>query len=157
MFTSTVRTAVAAAAVATLLTAGAAIALDPGDTAITVSARTTIHAPSASPVDFPGVREARRGQPLPAGHTAIGYRVSITRGETTAYPSFTMQCPVGKRLRTMALQGEIGPQVIGANPFVRRRDFDYIGRRSWGVIADYNRRTVAVGETATGTVYGLCR
>jgi hypothetical protein len=51
----------------------------------------------------------------------------------------------------------VAPQIVGYTPFVRRRDFDYFGKKSWGVIVDYSTHTTAVGDTARGTVYALCR
>ena len=159
MFTTILRTGLAAAIAAVLLAAGAAVALDAsGDTATTVSDRVVISGQDPNPVDFPGLRGDKPGQPLPAGYSAVGYRVTYTPGAVKALPTFVVRCPVGKRLVTMAASnGRIAPQVVGLTPFVRRRAFDYQGSRSWGVVVDFNLRGVAKGQTISGTVYGLCR
>jgi hypothetical protein len=154
-----IRTAVVAAAVAALLAGGAAIAQTgaPGTTGMTVGPRVELPAGAINPTEFPGVHDDRRGQPIPSRFRAISYAVSITRGTTETYPTFTVRCPAGRTLFTFASTGGIGPQIVGYTPFIRRRGFDYSGKSSWGVVADYNRRDVKVGETVTGTVYALCR
>lgn len=158
MITTILRSGLAAAIVAVLLATGAAIAQNgTDDAAMTVGKRTIISGQDVSPVDFPGLRGDRPGRPLPAGYTAVGYRVSITRGAVKALPTFVVRCPAGKRLVTMAAsESRVGPQVVGLTPFVRRRAFEYQGSPSWGVVVDIDPR-VAVGQTVSGTVYGLCR
>ena len=157
-----IRTAVAAASVSALLAGGAAIAQTgaptaPGTTSMSVGPRVELPAGAIDPTDFPGVHDDRRGQPIPSRFRAISYAVSITRGTTETYPTFTVRCPAGRKLFTFASTGGVGPQIVGYTPFIRRRGFDYSGKSSWGVVADYNRRDVKVGETVTGTVYAICR
>jgi hypothetical protein len=159
MTRSTLKTAVVSAAVAGLLTAGGALAVTGGgsDTSISVGPRLLYTPPENSPVDFPGERRARVGQPLPSGFVAVAHRVTVIRGKTTAYPSFTLRCPEGKRLKTFAADGNIAPQIVGRTPFVRRRSFSYRNKPDWGVVVDYPKKTTHVGDTLTGNVYGLCR
>jgi hypothetical protein len=151
------RIAIAATLVA-MAGAGAAIAATDGPNgSAAVGPRTLIASPANSPVDFPGVRAARQGKPLPTGYVAVAHDVSITRGETTIYPTFTLRCPKGKRLKTFAAFGRLGPQIVGRSPFVRRRAFQYRNKPDWGVVVDFNRKQTPVGATVQGTVYGLCR
>ena len=159
MFTTILRTGLAAAIAAALIASGAAIAQDAGqDAAMTVGKPVLITGQDPSPVDFAGLRGDNRGKPLPGGYAAVGYRVTYTRGAIKALPTFVVRCPVGKRLVTMgASDGRIAPQVVGLTPFVRRRAFEYQGSRSWGVVIDWNTKGVAQGATLTGSVYGLCR
>lgn len=157
-----IRTAVAAAGVAALLAGGAAVAqtgapVARGTTSMTVGPRVELPAGAINPTDFPGVHDDRRGQPIPSRFRAVSYAVSITRGTTETYPTFTVRCPTGRKLFTYANTGGIGAQIVGYTPFIRRRGFDYSGKSSWGVVADYNRREVQIGETVTGTIYALCR
>ena len=153
------RTALAAAVAAALMASGAAVALvSSSDTTTSVSDRTVISGSDPSPIDFPGLKGDKPGQPLPKGYAAVGYRVSYTRGAIKALPSFVVRCPAGKHLVTMgASEGRIAPQVVGLTPFVRRRSFEYQGSNSWGVVVDFDFRGVAKGQTITGSVYGLCR
>ena len=157
--------AVVVAAAASVLT-GAAVAsgqapppTPQGKTLITVSAPTFRAAPAVAPTDFPGVREARRGKPLPTGYVIVGHRVEMTVGRRPAYPTFTIACPRGKTLRTFAQEegGKVGLQIVGPTPFARRSGSDYVSEPRWAVIADYARRGVRAGDTVSGTVYGLCR
>jgi len=156
-----IRTALISATVAGLLAAAGALAVVPSsadtDAATTVGPRVLIASPANSPEDFPGERRARAGKPLPKGFVAVAHRVSITRGATTVYPTFTLRCPEGKRLKTFAARGAVAPQIVGRSPFVRRREFEYANKPEWGVVVDFNRRLTPVGQTVTGTVYGLCR
>jgi hypothetical protein len=65
--------------------------------------------------------------------------------------------PEGKTLVTFGSRpGRRGP-VVGHDPYTRRRDFAYPGKPPVGFVADYNARTVKVGETVTGTAWALCR
>jgi len=159
MLTNILRTGIAAAAAAALLAGGAAIAQNAtDDTTMSVSDRVVITGQDPNPVDFPGLRGDKPGQPLPKGYAAVGYRVTYTRGAVKALPSLVVRCPAGKRLVTMAASdGRIAPQVVGLTPFVRRRAFEYQGSPSWGVVVDFNLRGVTKGQTISGTVYGLCR
>ncbi len=161
MLRSITRTAIAAAAAAALLVAGAAVAQTvappaPGTTTISVGPRVQLAAGATDPTDFPGVKD-RKGQPIPSQYRAIAYDVSITRGSVETYPAFTVRCPPGRKLVTFAATGSVAPQIVGFTPFVRRRAFGYEGKASWGVIVDYDRRVTGVGQTASGTVYALCR
>jgi hypothetical protein len=159
MTRSTLKTAFVSATVAGLLAAGGAWAVTGGgpDTTMSVGPRLLISSPENSPVDFPGEKRARAGKPLPEGFVAVAHRVTVTRGKTTSYPSFTLRCPEGKRLKTFAQEGDIAPQIVGRSPFVRRRAFEYANKAQWGVVVDYPKKTTKVGDTLTGTVYGLCR
>jgi hypothetical protein len=158
MTSATLRTAIAtAAAVVCVVGGGVAIAGNGPDTTSSVGPRVLIASPAPSPVHFPGVPAARAGEPLPRGYVAVSHDVSITRGDTVAYPAFTLRCPEGKRLKTFATKGEVSPQIVGRSPFVRRREFGYRNKRRWGVVVSFNLRAVGGGETVAGTVYGLCR
>jgi hypothetical protein len=153
------RTALAAAIAAALMASGAAIAQNgDDDTTTSVSDRFVISGSTPSPIDFAGLKGDNKGKPLPKGYSAVGYRVSYTRGAIKALPTFVVRCPVTKHLVTMgASEGRIAPQVVGLTPFVRRRAFEYQGSRSWGVVVDFDFRGVAKGQTISGSVYGLCR
>ena len=159
MTIATLRTAAAAAVVVVVCVVGGGAAVAGGgpDATSSVGPRVLTASPAPSPVDFPGVPAARAGEPLPRGYVAVGHDVSITRGKTVAYPTFTLRCPSRKRLKTFAASGEVAPQIVGRSPFVRRREFGYRNKRSWGVVVNFDVRTVGVGETVAGTVYGLCR
>jgi hypothetical protein len=153
------RTALAAAVAAALMASGAAVALDSSsDTTTSVSDRTIISGQDPNPIDFPGLKGDKPGEPLPSGYAAVAYRVTYTRGAINALPTFVVRCPAPKHLVTMgASNGRIAPQVVGLTPFVRRRSFEYRGSSSWGVVVDFDIRGVAKGQTISGTVYGLCR
>ncbi len=144
------RTAGAALIAAAALAAagGAAIAADPPDTTISVSPRVLIAAPERSPVDFPGVAAARAGDPLPKGYVAVARDVRIARGGEVAYAALRMACPTGKTWRTGATSGAIGVTVL---------DRVVSKKRSVLVMATFNTRETAAGETAAGKVYALCR
>src|SRR6185369_10415278 len=88
MLTNILRTGVAAAVAAALLAGGAAIAQNAtDDTSMSVSDRVVISGQDPDPVDFPGLRGDKPGQPLPKGYAAVGYRVTYTRGAVKALPS----------------------------------------------------------------------
>lgn len=144
------RAVVAALAVAAALAgaAGAVAAADGSDTTTAVSPRTTITAPERSPVDFPGVAKARAGDPLPAGYAAVARDVRLTRGAEVAYAALRMTCPKGKTWRTGAAAGDIAVSVL---------DRAVSNKRSVLVMASYDSRGTALGETAAGTIYALCR
>lgn len=136
-----------AASVATLAIAAVAIADAPADTTMSVSPRTSVAAPARSPVGFPGVRGVAAGRPLPKGYVAVARDVRITRGGETAFAALRMTCPAGKTWRTGASRGDIGVSVLD-----RRSS----GKRSVLVLASAGPR-IAAGETATGTIFALCR
>jgi hypothetical protein len=139
----------AAAAVAGIaaLGAGVAIAGSPADTTMSVSPRTVVAAPARSPLDFPGIPGAVAGRPLPNGYVVVARGVRITRGGEPASAALRMTCPAGKTWRTAGAAGDVGVSVL---------DRRIAGKRSVLVLATAAPR-VAAGETATGTVYALCR
>jgi hypothetical protein len=137
------------AVVAALTGAVAAHATAEGpDTTAAVSARAFLAAPDPSPVDFPGVAKARAGRPLPAGHAAIARDVRLTRGREVASAAMRMTCPRGKTWRAGASRGAIAVSVL---------DRVVSGKRAVLVMAGFDTRRTALGETAAGTVYALCR
>ncbi len=161
MFRSHLRTAIAAAVVTALVTAGGAYAVDvvlnPGASAVVVEKPVTIKAGERNPVDFPGLRGDKAGEPLPKGYVAVGYRVSVTQGREFLYPSFTVSCPRGRRLVTFAGDGPVTMQLVGPNPFTRRTGVGYRGKRSWAIIVRYNDNEIRSGQTISATIYALCR
>ena len=145
------RTAVAGAVIAVMLaTAVGAVAATGGgpDTTIAVSPRVLTAAPAQSPADFPGVARARAGEPLPDGYVAVARDVRIARGGEVAYAALRMACPQGKTWRSGAAGGDIGVSVL---------DRAVSKKRSVLVLASYDVRQTALGETAAGTIYALCR
>ena len=155
---SILKIAIAAACVGSLLGTGVVIGQEgQSDSTFSVGPRQLLQAGEPSPTDFPGIRGDARGRPIARGATVIGYAVTITRGETLSYPTFTIRCPRGKVLKTFAQTGGISPAIVGRSPFVRRRAFEYRNKPDWGVVVDFNAREVTRGETTTGTVYGYCR
>jgi hypothetical protein len=139
--------AAAVASVAALGLATSAGAEAPSDTIISISPRVLIAAPQKSPIDFPGVPKARAGQPLPRGYVAVAREVKIVRGAEVAYGAMRMTCPKGKTWRTGGSSGEVGLGVL---------DRRVTGKRSVLVLATA-APSVPKGETATGTLYSLCR
>ncbi len=127
---------------------GVAVAADGGATSISVSPRVLIAAPQDSPADFPGVAKARAGERMPKGYVAVGRDVRFTRGGEVAYAALRMTCPRGKTWRTGAATGDVVLNVL---------DRVVSKKRSVLVMATYNARTVALGQTAAGTIYALCR
>ena len=120
-----------------------------GDTTIVrVAARADRRAASDSPADFPGVAKARAGEPLPKGYVAVGRDVRITRGGEAAYAALRMTCPRGKTWRTGTATGDVGLTVL---------DRTVSRKRSVLVMATYDTSTTALGQTAAGTIYALCR
>ena len=159
MTRSLLKIAMAAACVGSLCGTGIVFAQDAQQPECTfsVGARQLLEAGAPSPADFPGVRGDARGVPIARGATVVGYRVTVTRGQTAAFPTFTMRCPRGKVLKTFAADGEVGPHIVGRSPFVRRTEVGYANQPAWGVGVGYATRTTPVGGTRTGTVYGYCR
>jgi hypothetical protein len=135
------------AGIATFGIAGLAIAEAPTDTTMSVSPRTLVAAPARSPVDFPGVPGALASRPLPQGYVAVAREVRITPGGEPAYAALRMTCPNGKTWRTGAATGDVGVSVL---------DRRIAGKRSVLVLAS-PVPGVAAGDTATGTVFALCR
>jgi hypothetical protein len=149
-FTPIAAAAAAVAAIAALgagAGAGAAIAESPADTTMSVSPRTVVAAPARSPLDFPGVPGAVAGRPLPKGYVAVARDVRITRGDEPASAALRMTCSAGTTWRTAGAAGDVGVSVL---------DRRVAGKRSVLVLASAVPR-VAAGQTATGTVYALCR
>jgi hypothetical protein len=107
-----------------------------------------VAAPGVSPADFPGVGRARAGKPLPKGYVAVSRDVRITRGGEAAYAALRMACPRGKTWRTGAATGDVGLTVL---------DRTVSGKRSVLVMATFDARTTALGQTAAGTIHALCR
>ena len=145
------RTAVAAAAVVVVALAGAVGAFAAADgpaTTIAVTPRVLSAAPARSPVDFPGVAPARAGEPLPAGYVVVARDVRISRGAEVAYAALRLACPNGKTWRTGAAAGDVAMSVL---------DRAVPGKRSVLVMASFDARATALGETAAGTIYALCR
>lgn len=128
--------------------AGALAAADGSDTTAAVSPRAVLTAPDRSPVDFPGAPKARAGDPLPEGYVAVARDVRLTRGAEVAYAALRMTCPKGKTWHTGAAGGDIAVSVL---------DRAVSSKRSVLVMASYDARATALGETAAGTIYALCR
>jgi hypothetical protein len=135
------------ATVAALGGAAIAIAEAPADTTMSVSPRTSVAAPARSPIGFPGIPGVAAGRPLPKGYVAVARDVRITRGGETAFAAMRMTCPAGKSWRTGAVSGDVGVSVL---------DRRIAGKRSVLVLASAAPR-IAAGDTATGTVFALCR
>ena len=127
---------------------GVAAAADGGDTTMSVSPREVIAAPRDSPADFPGVAKARAGEPLPKGYVAVGRDVRITRGGDAAFAALRLVCPRGKTWRTGTATGAVGLTVL---------DRTVAGKRAVLVMATYDTPQTALGQTAAGTLYALCR
>ncbi|HTI35803.1 MAG TPA: hypothetical protein VL422_19155 [Miltoncostaea sp.] len=127
---------------------GVAVAADGGPTTLSVSARVLVAAPQDSPADFPGVGRARAGRPLPAGYVAVARDVRITRVGEAAYAALRMACPRGKTWRSGTATGDIGLTVL---------DRTVSGKRSVLVMATFDARATALGQTAAGTIHALCR
>jgi hypothetical protein len=144
------RRAVAALA---LIAAGAlgsatAAAQDGPDTTISVAPRVLTAAPADSPVAFPGVSKVRARQPLPGRYAVIARDVRFVRGAQRASAALRMTCPMGKTWRAGAVAGDVGFAVL---------DRTVSRKRSVVVMASYSAARTAVGQTAAGTVYALCR
>jgi hypothetical protein len=138
-------------ATATLAAAGTgavAVAAEGSPTTIAVSPRVLVAAPAASPADFPGVARARAGRPLPGGYVAVGRDVRITRGAEAAYAALRLTCPHGKTWRTGAATGDVALTVL---------DRVVSKKGSVLVMATFDARATALGQTTAGTIYALCR
>jgi hypothetical protein len=138
----------ALALIAATAAGGVAAAADGGPTSISVSPRTLVAAPLDSPADFPGVAKARAGAPLPKGYVVVGRDVRLARGGEAAYAAMRMVCPRGKTWRTGTATGDVGLTVL---------DRTVSKKRSVLVMATYDAGTTALGQTAAGTLYALCR
>jgi hypothetical protein len=140
---------VVACAFATSLMLGAtAYAAASTSTTITVAPRIEIAPPNDSPTTFPGVTNVREGERLPRGWTVVGRFVRITRGDEPAFAALRMTCPKGKTWRSGTASGDIGASVL---------DRRVRGKRSVLVMATFSTRDIAVGASAAGTVFALCR
>lgn len=119
------------------------------DTTIAVSPRVQIAAPDSSPVTFPGVTRVRAGEALPRGWVVVSRDVRITRGGEVAFAAFRMTCPKGRTWRSGTASDDILASVLDRAPRSRKR--------SVLVMASFATSAVRVGESATGTVFALCR
>lgn len=129
--------------------AGGAIAAASGpDTAMSVSPRVLVAAPQRSPVDFPGVAKVRAGEPLPRGYVVVARDVRFVRGGEVAYAALRMACPPGRTWRSGATSGDVGVAVL---------DRTVSRKRSVLVMASFDTAATAVGQTAAGTIYAVCR
>jgi hypothetical protein len=144
------RRAVTCAVITSLALGGSAIAADAPDTTMSVSPRVTVAAPASSPVGFPGVSKVRKGETLPRNWAVVSRAVKITRGGEPAYAAMRMTCPKGKTWRSGASEGGIGVSVLDTTAAPGRK-------RSVLVMATFSTTDVRVGESASGTVYALCR
>ena len=118
------------------------------DTSISVSPRVQTAAPSESPATFPGVTSVREGARLPRGWVVVGRDVRITRGDELAFAALRLICPKGKTWRSGTAAGEIGMSVLEGNAR---------SKRSVLVMATLSPSAVGVGDSASGTVFALCR
>ena len=129
--------------------AGGAIAASSGpDTTMSVSPRVLVAAPERSPVDFPGVGKVRSGQPLLRNYVVVARDVRFVRGGEVAYAALRMSCPRGKTWRAGTASGDIDVAVL---------DRTVSKKRSVLVMASFDTAETAVGQTAAGTIYALCR
>ncbi len=103
-----------------------------------------------SPAEFPGVSKVRKGQAIPRNWAVVSRDVRITRGGEPAYAAMRMTCPKGKTWRSGASSGDIGVSVLDITAAPGRK-------RSVLVMATFSASDVRVGESASGTVYALCR
>lgn len=140
----------ALAGLATLAAAaGGAVAASSGpDTTIGVSPRVLIAAPERSPVDFAGVGKVRSGEVLPRGYVVVARDVRFVRGGEVAYAALRMSCPQGRTWRAGAASGDIEMAVL---------DRTVSQKRSVLVMASLDTARTAVGQTAAGTIYAVCR
>jgi len=129
--------------------AAGAGAAETADSTISVSPRAQLAAPDSSPVTFPGVTRVRDGEPLPRGWVVVSRDVRITRGGEVAFAAFRMACPKGRTWRSGTSGGDILASVLDRNARAQKR--------SVLVMATFATSEVRVGETASGTVYALCR
>ena len=128
---------------------GGAIAASSGpDTTIAVSPRVLIAAPERSPVDFPGVAKVKAGEPLLRNYVVVARDVRFVRGGEVAYAALRMTCPRGRTWRAGTASGDIDVAIL---------DRTVSKKRSVLVMASFDTTETAVGQTAAGTVYALCR
>jgi hypothetical protein len=142
------RRAAACAVGASIALTGTAFAATTSDTTIAVSPRVETAAPATSPSSFPGVTSVREGVRLPRGWVVVGRYVSIAVGDEPAFPALRLTCPRGKSWRSGAAGGDLGVSVLDRNAR---------GKRSVLVMATPSASSSHAGDTATGTVYALCR
>ena len=128
---------------------GAAIAASSGpDTTIAGSPRVVIAAPARSPVEFPGVGKVKAGEPLLRHYAVAARDVRFIRGGEVAYAALRMSCPPGKTWRAGTASGDVDVAVL---------DRTVSKKRSVLVMASLSTARTAVGQTAAGTIYALCR
>jgi hypothetical protein len=129
--------------------AGGAIAQSSGPaTTIAVSPRVLIAAPADSPADFPGVGKVRSGAPLLRNYAVAARDVRFVRGSEAASAAFRMSCPPGKTWRAGTASGDVDVAVL---------DRTVSKKRPVLVVASFDAAQTAVGQTAAGTIYALCR
>ncbi|MDX6679646.1 MAG: hypothetical protein QOE31_3698 [Solirubrobacteraceae bacterium] len=143
------RATVCAVAVAAALSLGAPGAAVAADTTLSVSPSVRIAAPDSSPVTFPGITRVREGETLPRNWVVVSRDVRITRGGEVAAAAFRMTCPKGRTWRGGTASGDILASVLERNPLSRKH--------SVLVMASFATSAVRIGESATGTVFALCR
>jgi hypothetical protein len=132
---------VAVAAVA----ATSAVGAGQTDSTVTIKPSHVLVAGDTSPIDGPGVKAIRRGQPIPSGYKIVARDVTLTRGSQAGWGAMRLQCPSGTKTRTIAGHGGVGPQLVGKY------------HSTWVVvIADYGP-AVKPGQTVSGTDYLICR
>jgi hypothetical protein len=138
----------ATAAAVSLALCASASGATASDTTISVSPRTETAAPADSPASFPGVTSVRQGTRLPRGWVVVGRDVRITRGGEPAFAALRMTCPKGKTWRSGTASGSIGVSVLSSSAR---------GKRTVLVMATFSTADVRVGDSASGTIYALCR
>jgi hypothetical protein len=139
----------ALAGLVALAAAGGALAAASGpDTTIAVAPRVLIAAPERSPVDFAGVGKVRAGEVLPRGYVVAARDVRFVRGGEVAYAALRMACPQGKTWRAGAAAGDVDVAIL---------DRTVSKKRSVLVMASFDTTATAVGQTAAGTIYAVCR
>lgn len=141
------RRAAACALVLSAATSASALASASSDTTMSVSPRVEHAAPSESPATFPGVTSVREGARLPRGWVVVGRDVRITRGGEPAFAA-CLTCPRGKTWRSGTSGGEIAMNGLESNAR---------GKRTVLVMATFSPSAVRVGDSASGTVFALCR
>jgi len=154
------RLLIAAAAISgTAVAVGVALAAGPTATEISVAPRVTILAPAVSPIDVGGVPEVRAGKALPTGYRLIGRRVTIKRGTDLAAAQIRLSCPPSTRSRgLLADNGNSGGHIYEQLWRTGRGRDQATGQAyDFHDVVAQAPPTLKVGESASGTVYILCR
>jgi hypothetical protein len=138
-------TVVALLVAALAITATSALGAGKTDTVVTIKPARELAAGSISPFDAAGVKAIRRGKPIPAGYRIVARDVSIARGSQAGWGAVRLQCPKGTKTRTLARTGQVGPQLVGK----------YHSTFVYALVDD--GPSVKPGQTASGTVYLVCR